>query len=117
MIAGTPGIRKKKTITTPCMVKDLVVGLGLEHVALGVRSSRRIRPAKSPPIARKNVIVIRYRIAMRLVVQREEPALPRVVVVEVGLARFRRDMPLARHQCRRAAHGLLAPAGGFRDLM
>jgi hypothetical protein len=39
--AGIEGIRKKKTITMPCMVKKLVVSVGLHQVA---RRSQQLQP-------------------------------------------------------------------------
>ena len=50
----------------PCMVKSLLYVSDATRSGCGVSSSRRIRPANAPPIKKKNVIEIRYSIAMRL---------------------------------------------------
>ena len=50
----------------PCMVKNLLYVSAATRSGCGVSSSRRIRPAKAPPMKKKNVIEIRYRIAIRL---------------------------------------------------
>ncbi len=65
--AGIAGIRKKKTIITPCMREQLVVGVvGSTRSPAGVASSRRISTANAPPTKKKNVTAARYRSAMRL---------------------------------------------------
>src|ERR1035437_5278381 len=65
-VAGTDGTRNRKTMMTPCMVKNLLYVSDGTRSGCGVSSSRRIRPAKAPPMKKKNVIEIRYSIAMRL---------------------------------------------------
>ena len=65
-VAGIDGIRKKKIITTPCIVKSLLYMSGDTRSPRGVSSSSRTPAAKRPPIAKKIVIEIRYSIAIRL---------------------------------------------------
>ena len=53
------GIRKKKTMITPWSGEEVVVGLGLDQVA--VRAScrlRRMSVAAAPPMKKKKVIEI-----------------------------------------------------------
>ena len=65
-VAGTDGTRKRKTMMIPCIEKNLLYVSEAVRSPWGVRSSSRIRPANAPPIKKKNVIEIRYIIAMRL---------------------------------------------------
>ena len=64
--AGTDGIRKKKTMITPWTVNSLLYVSEMNQVFVGWMSSMRRSTAASPPTAKKNVIEIRYRIAIRL---------------------------------------------------
>ncbi len=50
----------------PCIVKNLLYVSDETRSGCGVNNSNRIRPANAPPMKKKNVIEIRYRIAMRL---------------------------------------------------
>ncbi len=53
--AGIEGIRKKKTIMTPCIVKSLLYVSAWTRSPAGVSSSSRISRAKRPPRKKKNV--------------------------------------------------------------
>ena len=64
--AGIDGIRKKNTITTPCIVNRRLYMSGSNRSAAGVSSSSRTRSAKKPPRKKKSVMEKRYRSAMRL---------------------------------------------------
>ncbi len=50
----------------PCIENSLLYVSEATRSGCGVNNSRRIRPANAPPIKKKKVIEIRYRIAMRL---------------------------------------------------
>ncbi len=65
-VAGTDGTRNRKIITMPCIENILLYVSEAIRSGCGVSSSRRIRPAKAPPMKKKNVIEMRYRIAIRL---------------------------------------------------
>ena len=64
--AGIDGIRKKNTITMPCIVNIRLYMSGSIRSAAGVSSSSRIISAKNPPRKKKTVIEKRYKSAMRL---------------------------------------------------
>ena len=51
---------------TPCMVKNLLYVSDATRSGCGVNSSSRMSPANAPPMKKKNVIEMRYSIAMRL---------------------------------------------------
>jgi hypothetical protein len=63
---GMDGIRKKKIITTPCMVKSLLYISEETRSPGGVTSSRRMSTAKAPPRKNMSVTEARYRMAIRL---------------------------------------------------
>ena len=65
-VAGIDGIRKKKTITTPCMVNILLYVSEVSRSPAGVSNSSRTIIAKKPPMTKKAVIEKRYKSAMRL---------------------------------------------------
>jgi len=65
-VAGMEGMRKKKIITTPCIVNSLLYVSDDTRSPCGVRSSMRISVAKIPPMRKKKVIVPRYSRPMRL---------------------------------------------------
>ena len=65
-VAGTDGTRNRKIITMPCIEKNLLYVSDATRSGCGVSNSSRMRPANAPPIKKKNVIEIRYSIAMRL---------------------------------------------------
>ena len=54
--AGMDGIRKKNTMTWPCMVKALLYMSAVSRSPAGVSSSSRISKAKNPPI-KKNAVM------------------------------------------------------------
>jgi hypothetical protein len=54
-MAGIEGIRKKKTMVTPCMVNMRLYMSAVSRVPLGVSRLRRIIMAKKPPMKKKNV--------------------------------------------------------------
>ncbi len=58
-VAGTDGTRKRKIMTIPCMEKSLLYVSEATRSGCGVNSSRRINPAKAPPMKKKKVIEIR----------------------------------------------------------
>src|SRR5882672_12932314 len=60
------GIRKKKTMATPCMVKSLLYVSGVTKAPVGVRRWIRIIVAKSPPMKKKKVTDPSHSRAMRL---------------------------------------------------
>ena len=64
--AGIDGIRKKKTITMPCMLNSLVVGVRPQPDRQRSQQFQTDERAKNPPMKNMNVIEIRYRSAMRL---------------------------------------------------
>ena len=55
-VAGIDGIRKKKTMMTPCAVKARLYTSGVVRSLAGVSSSRRTSSAKKPPRKKKPVI-------------------------------------------------------------
>ena len=56
---GIAGIRKKNTMTTPCMVKSWLYVSSLTRSPAGVARSSLIRTAKAPPTKKKNVTAAR----------------------------------------------------------
>src|SRR2546423_6051473 len=64
--AGIDGIRKKKSMIWPCMVKALLYISAVKRSPAGVSNSRRISKAKKPPIKKNSVIEGRYSRAIRL---------------------------------------------------
>ena len=65
-VAGIDGIRKKNTIVTPCIVKNLLYVSASTRSPRGVSNSSRISIANTPPRKKNSVMPIRYRMAMRL---------------------------------------------------
>ena len=55
-VAGIDGIRKKKTMMTPCAVNARLYTSGVMRSFAGVSSSRRTSSAKKPPRKKKPVI-------------------------------------------------------------
>ena len=53
--AGIEGIRKKKIMATPCMVKSLLYVSGVTSAPVGVSRWMRIMVAKMPPMKKKTV--------------------------------------------------------------
>src|SRR5437763_15493976 len=64
--AGMEGIRKKKIIATPCMVKSLLYVSGDTRAPSGVSKWTRIMVAKTPPTKKKKVTETSYKRAMRV---------------------------------------------------
>ena len=77
--AGIDGIRKKKIITTPCIVNSRLYASGeCSTSPCGVISSSRITVAAAPPTKKKNVIEAMYKRPIRLWSVRQQPRLERV---------------------------------------
>ena len=67
MTAGIDGTRKKKIITTPCIVKRRLYASGECRTSpLGVISSSRIKVAAAPPTKKNRVIEAMYNRPIRL---------------------------------------------------
>ena len=65
--AGIDGTRKKKIMTTPCIVKSRLYASGeCSTSPCGVISSSRITVAAAPPTKKKNVIEAMYNRPIRL---------------------------------------------------
>ena len=82
-VAGIDGIRKKKTIMTPCIVKSLLYVSGCTRSAAGVSSSRRMISANDPPRKKKAVIETEVQQRDPLVVAGQQPRLEAVAVVQI----------------------------------
>ena len=63
--AGIDGMRKRKSITTPCRERP-VVASSVRMAPVGVIRLRRTIPAAIPPTTKNTVIEIRYRMPIRL---------------------------------------------------
>jgi hypothetical protein len=57
--AGIAGIRKKNTMTMPCMVNSSLYVSSLTRSGAGVARSRRMSTAKAPPTKKNSVIAAR----------------------------------------------------------
>ena len=65
-VVGMEGIRKNQTITTPCIVNSLLYISELRKADVGDRRFKRMSVAASPPTKNMSVMLIRYRMPMRL---------------------------------------------------
>src|SRR2546421_8942759 len=63
---GIEGIRKNHTITTPCIVNNLLYVSESTSADVGDSKLKRMSVAASPPTRNIKVMLIRYNTAMRL---------------------------------------------------
>jgi hypothetical protein len=63
---GMEGIRKNQIMITPCMVNSLLYVSGSSSAPCGCRRCARIMVAANPPKTNMNVMLIKYRMPMRL---------------------------------------------------